>query len=45
MTLKRVTKQKSTPATGLTETVKSSSFITRQAGGLCFDFNPKDSNM
>jgi hypothetical protein len=24
---------------------KTGAFIARQAGGLCFDFNPKDSNM
>eukprot|EP00842_Homolaphlyctis_polyrhiza_P001053 jgi/Hompol1/1949/HPOL_005792-RA len=62
MTLKRLTKQKTTPAAGSGNGGaagaaaasgtsggggggKSTSFIARQTGGLCFDFNPKDSNI
>ncbi|KAJ8325836.1 hypothetical protein O5D80_006023 [Batrachochytrium dendrobatidis] len=49
MTLKRLSKEKSAPAatgaTTLTGNEKSNSFIARQTGGLCFDFNPKDSNI
>jgi WD40 repeat protein len=37
MVLKRMTKQK--------KGVSTSSFIARQTGALCFDFNQKDSNM
>ncbi|KAJ3296363.1 WD repeat-containing protein 78 [Borealophlyctis nickersoniae] len=55
MSLKRVTKQQERkggagPAgTGggggaAAGAIKTSAFIARQAGGLCFDFNPKDSN-
>ncbi|OAJ36279.1 hypothetical protein BDEG_20471 [Batrachochytrium dendrobatidis JEL423] len=48
MTLKRLSKEKSAPAatgaTTLTGNEKSNSFIARQTGGLCFDFNPKDSH-
>lgn len=44
MTLKRITKQETSSA-GAGVGVKTTSFISRQAGGLCFDFNPKDSNM
>ncbi|RKO92733.1 WD40-repeat-containing domain protein [Blyttiomyces helicus] len=56
MTLKRVTRQQegkgeggsagggSGAGSGAAAAIKSSAFIARQAGGLCFDFNPKDSN-
>ncbi|KAJ3091377.1 WD repeat-containing protein 78 [Quaeritorhiza haematococci] len=43
MTLKRVTKQHESK--GTSAVAKSGAFIARQSGGLCFDFNPKDSNM
>jgi WD40 repeat protein len=39
MSLKSVSK---TTSTGQ---ANSSSFISRQSGGLCFDFHPKDSNI
>ena len=42
MVLKRVTKQKSTSSKAAE---KTSSFVARQTGGLCFDFNTKDSNI
>ncbi|KAJ3166366.1 WD repeat-containing protein 78 [Irineochytrium annulatum] len=51
MTLKRVTRQQEIKATGAgsinssTGGSKTSAFIARQAGGLCFDFNPNDSNI
>ncbi|KAJ2995330.1 WD repeat-containing protein 78 [Globomyces sp. JEL0801] len=41
MLLKRISKQKSNGTKG---NVNANSFIARQAGGLCFDFNSKDSN-
>ncbi|KAJ3273838.1 WD repeat-containing protein 78 [Terramyces sp. JEL0728] len=44
MILKRLTKQKSNSVkTGAA--MNSNSFIARQTGGLCFDFNTKDSNI
>jgi hypothetical protein len=47
MVLKRVTKQKAnqgkSDTSGNAENTNSS-FIARQTGGLCFDFNSKDSN-
>lgn len=54
MCLKRVIKQQEIkPQSGTGQNVssqssstsKSASFIARQSGGLCFDFNPKDSNI
>jgi WD40 repeat protein len=42
MILKRLTKQKKQ---GNNSTVNTNSFISRQTGGLCFDFNSKDPNM
>ncbi|KAI9099413.1 WD40-repeat-containing domain protein [Phlyctochytrium arcticum] len=47
MSLKRVTKQQETKAgmPAATTASKPGSFIARQSGGLCFDFNPKDSNI
>ncbi|KAJ3304591.1 WD repeat-containing protein 78 [Kappamyces sp. JEL0829] len=42
MVLKRVTKQKANAGKA---NEKSNSFIARQTGGLCFDFNAKDSNV
>lgn len=39
MVLKRVSKQK------VSSNSSSNSFIARQTGGLCFDFNTKDSNV
>lgn len=43
MVLKRVSKQKQ--LSNKNSTTTSNSFIARQTGGLCFDFNTKDSNM
>ncbi|KAJ1532457.1 WD repeat-containing protein 78, partial [Nowakowskiella sp. JEL0078] len=49
MSLKRVSKQetlKNTSNNGkISANPSKSAFIARQAGGLCFDFNPKDSNV
>lgn len=46
MVLKRMTKQKQGANKAMsTSTSTSNSFIARQTGGLCFDFNSKDSNM
>ncbi|KAJ3120629.1 WD repeat-containing protein 78 [Nowakowskiella sp. JEL0407] len=50
MTLKRVAKQESTKNNTTTSSKKQlgpgkSAFISRQTGGLCFDFNPADSNV
>ena len=54
MTLKRVTKQEDARTSGSAgggsgsaggaAAIKNTAFIARQAGGLCFDFNPKDTN-
>ncbi|KAJ3033062.1 WD repeat-containing protein 78 [Rhizophlyctis rosea] len=47
MTLKRVTKSDNTPQTKPskpTSTSTNTAFIARQAGGLSFDFNPRDTN-
>ncbi|KAJ3257625.1 WD repeat-containing protein 78 [Boothiomyces macroporosus] len=44
MVLKRMTKQKTT-AIKSGATMNNNSFIARQTGGLCFDFNTKDSNI
>jgi hypothetical protein len=40
MVLKRTAKQKKNG-----NSISANSFISRQTGGLCFDFNPSDSNM
>ncbi|KND02527.1 uncharacterized protein SPPG_02986 [Spizellomyces punctatus DAOM BR117] len=53
MSLKRVTKQQEIKAGAAAGTAagsagsgnKPGSFIARQSGGLCFDFNPKDNNI
>ncbi|KAH6573738.1 hypothetical protein BASA60_005920 [Batrachochytrium salamandrivorans] len=49
MTLKRLPKEKISPAAARSTTTdiggKSKSYISRHTGGLCFDFNPKDSNI
>jgi hypothetical protein len=42
MILKRMTKQKKGANN---TTITTNSFIARQTGGLCFDFNQKDTNM
>ena len=48
MTLKRVTKQQeskgATNTSNALSSAKTGAFISRLAGGLCFDFNPEDSN-
>jgi hypothetical protein len=54
MVLKRVTKQNTSKngqngggvgAAGVAAGGKTNAFISRQSGGLCFDFSPNDSNM
>ncbi|KAI9009825.1 WD40-repeat-containing domain protein [Gaertneriomyces semiglobifer] len=50
MTLKRVTRQQEVKTGDRTSNIsaagtKAGSFIARQSGGLCMDFNPKDSNI
>ncbi|KAJ3227804.1 WD repeat-containing protein 78 [Clydaea vesicula] len=49
MTLKRVNKQENksvgSNSGNMISTSKTGAFISRLAGGLCFDFNPKDPNI
>jgi hypothetical protein len=42
MTLKRVNKQEVKAV--VKDSAKTGAFISSLAGGLCFDFNPNDSN-
>lgn len=44
MTLKRVNKQQEVKAV-VKDSSKNGAFISSIAGGLCFDFSPKDPNM